>query len=121
MEPMRRKILKLYAWVLAIGLGYVLWIRMTGLAIPCVVWKTTGLLCPGCGITRMFLALLRLDLAAAFRYNGAALCLFVYWNLVALLCFWGRPGFVRKSRFLYGSLWVSAGILVMYGIVRNIL
>lgn len=121
MEPMRRKIVKLYAWVLAIGLGYVLWLRLGGSGIPCLVRKATGLLCPGCGVTRMFLALLRLDIAGAFRHNGAMLLLFCYWNLTALLCFVGKPAFVRGSRFLYGSLWVSVGILVAFGILRNIL
>ena len=118
---MRRKIIKLYAWILAIGLGYVLWLRLGGPGIPCMVNKVTGYLCPGCGITRMFLALLRLNIADAFRHNGAALILFCYWNLVALLCFAGTPRFVQKPRFLYGSLWVSVGILAVFGIARNIL
>lgn len=116
---MRRSILKIYGWILAVGFAYVLWLRYTGIGIPCLLNSATGLLCPGCGVSRMFLALLKLDFAGAFRYNAAALGLFFYWNLVALLCFIGRPAFVRKPRFLYGRLWCSVGAMVLYGILRN--
>lgn len=121
MAPIRRSILKIYGWALVIGLGYVLWLRITGIGIPCLFRESTGLLCPGCGVSRMFLALLRLDIAGAFRNNGAAFCLLCYWNLTALLCFHGRPAFLRSPRFLYGSLWISVGVLVMFGVLRNVL
>lgn len=55
--------------VLSIGLVYALFVRLTGWGIPCIFHMLTGLHCPGCGVTRMCLALLRLDLYAAARYN----------------------------------------------------
>lgn len=60
---------------LGLGLAYALFVRFTGWGIPCVFHLLTGLHCPGCGISRMFLALLRLDFAAAARYNLLVLCL----------------------------------------------
>lgn len=36
---------------------------------PCVVRAVTGIPCPGCGLSRAWLAALRLDLAAAFFYH----------------------------------------------------
>ena len=60
---------------LSVGFAYWLFIRLTGWAIPCVFHLLTGLQCPGCGLTRMCLALLRLDFVAAARYNLLVLCL----------------------------------------------
>ena len=48
-------------------------IFVVGRGLYCPFWKFTGLLCPGCGVTRMCLALLRLDLAGAWRANPALL------------------------------------------------
>ena len=62
-------ILSRVAIVLSIGLVYALFVRLTGWGIPCIFHMFTGLHCPGCGVTRMCLALLRLDLYAAARYN----------------------------------------------------
>lgn len=39
------------------------------LGIGCVFQALLGIPCPGCGMTRAVLALLRLDLAAAFAYH----------------------------------------------------
>ena len=59
--------------LLAAGLAYALWVRATGLALPCPFRAVTGLLCPGCGVTRLCLALLRGDWAGAWRANPALL------------------------------------------------
>ena len=63
------------ALLLAAGLGYALWVRLTGLAIPCPFRAVTGLLCPGCGVTRLCLALLRGDFPAAWSANPVLLLL----------------------------------------------
>ena len=39
------------------GLLYGIFVSYTGLAIPCLFRKVTGLLCPGCGVTGMCVAL----------------------------------------------------------------
>ena len=120
MPPMRRKILRIYAWTLSIGLLYFLWGQLTGLYLPCLHYLTTGTLCAGCGVTRMFLALARLDFAAAWHYNSAVLLLFVFWNLVALGLFFGKPKFLQKSAVLCGLLAATMGILFIFGIMRNL-
>ncbi|MBQ7016859.1 MAG: DUF2752 domain-containing protein [Firmicutes bacterium] len=115
----RRWIFKIYAVILTVGFSYWLWIRLTGLSIPCLYVITTGLRCPGCGSTRMMLALLRLDFTAAFSYNPVVFVLFCVWNLIALLCVIGKPHFVQKSRFIYTVFWISLFVMIVFGILRN--
>lgn len=59
--------------VLAIGVLYYAFIKIVGKAIPCIFNVITGWYCPGCGATRMCLALLRFDFKAAFHYNPVLL------------------------------------------------
>lgn len=118
-EIMRRRILKIYAVILAVGLSYLLWIGLTGLKIPCLYLLTTGLRCPGCGTTRMLLSLFKLDFAAAFSYNPVVFVLFWIWNLIALLCFVGKPKWVQKPPVLYVVFGLSLAVLVIFGLLRN--
>lgn len=57
------------ACVIAVGIAYGVFYSLTGLGLPCLLTLFTGGYCPGCGITRMFLNLARLDFAAAFKSN----------------------------------------------------
>ncbi len=41
------------------------------LGVPCPILTYLGFPCPGCGMTRAYLSLLRLDLRGAFSYNSA--------------------------------------------------
>ena len=70
-----RRIAAKAALVCGIGLAYACFVSITGWGIPCLFHTLTGLYCPGCGITRMFLALLRLDFLTAARHNLFVLCL----------------------------------------------
>lgn len=108
--------------VLLAGLGYYAFIKLTGLGIPCLYNLTTGLHCPGCGISRMCIALLQLDFATAFRSN-------VYW-MVMLPCL-AVMGAIKWIRYLKtgnaamgrGETVVAAIILagaVIFGALRNI-
>ena len=117
----RKTILKVYGCILLVGLSYYLFVRLTGLGIPCFYYATTGLLCPGCGISRMFMAMLKMDFASAISYNPVAFCLFFLWNAVAVVCYIGKPLFVRKKVFVYAILWVSVISLIVFCILRNIL
>ncbi len=55
--------------ILLIGVSYALFVYYTGIAVPCIFHKITGLMCPGCGISRACMSLLKGHVAEAFSYN----------------------------------------------------
>lgn len=70
-----RKIMIGMSVCLLLGVLYALWLSLGGPGIPCIFHVLTGLDCPSCGVTHMCMALLRLDIPAAWRANAAILCL----------------------------------------------
>ena len=108
--------------VLAAGLGYYAFIKLTGLGIPCFFNLITGLHCPGCGVSRMCIALLQLDFATAFQSN-AYLMVIVPVLLVLGAGKWaqylknGRTVSHRWETPLYCVL--LAGALI-FGLLRNL-
>lgn len=119
----RRRLLSGGAALLAAGLGYALWLRLTGLAIPCPFRAVTGLLCPGCGVTRLCLALLRGDFGAAWRANPVLLALL---PALAALAVRAASRYVREGNAIGPKwentlLWAAVGLLLAWGIVRNLI
>lgn len=64
-----KKTIKTVLLLLAAGLCYLVWIKLTGFALPCMFRSLTGFKCPGCGITTMFTSLATLDFEASFNAN----------------------------------------------------
>ena len=96
--------------------------RVTGFGIPCVFHTVTGLDCPSCGVTRMCLALLRLDFAAAFRYNAAILVLLPLGIAVAVRQAWlyVKTGHPKLSGVEMGIISFLIVALLVFGVLRNI-
>lgn len=117
-----RRLLTGLLLVAAAGAGYALWVSLTHLAIPCPFHAVTGLQCPGCGVTRMCLALLRLDVAGAWQSNPVLLVLL---PLIAGLLLYRMACYVRQghtpAKRWETLVWSGlAVVLVLWGIVRNI-
>lgn len=85
-----KKLIISFFVLLCIGLFYAFVLIPLGMSIPCPIRTRTGLLCPGCGITRVCLSLLHFDFALAYEINP-----FLIWisPFLLYLC--------TKSAFLY--------------------
>jgi hypothetical protein len=86
----------------------------------CTFYKTTGLLCPGCGTLRAMHQLLHGHIEAAFRFNALIVSSL---PLIALGCVQAarnraanKPalGWIRPN-----WLWAGLVILVIFGVLRN--
>ena len=105
-----------------VGLLYALFVRVTGLGIPCMFHVVTGFNCPSCGVTRMCMALLRLDFAAAYRYNAAILVLSPLGLAVAARQAWlyVKTGHPKLSKIEMGIISFLIVALLVFGVWRNI-
>lgn len=116
-----KKRLIVYGIVAVLLIGYYLFVNLTGYAIPCGFHLVTGYRCPGCGISRMLMALARGDVMQAFHYNPVLLILLPF---VILNFFWYWYVFLRYgktgSRFNTICLWIYIVVLVVFGVIRNI-
>lgn len=78
--------------------------------LPCIPKTITGIPCPGCGVTRAWLAALRLDFSTAFRQYP------MFWSIPLLALFAVYDGKLfshRKTNNLILGI-LLAGILVIY-------
>ncbi len=107
---------------LGLGLLYAFFVSVTGLGVPCLFRLATGLLCPGCGVSRMCMALLRLDFGAAFEANPAVFCLLPAGAAVAVkICInYVKTGSLDPGKFCNAVLTVMIVALIAFGIVRNL-
>lgn len=97
------KIKNLTEKLITLGVIAALVLVMYLLDIRCFFKLLLGISCPGCGITRAYLSLLRLDIAAAFRFNP------MFWSvplLGVLYLFDGQPFKYKwlNSLMLWGIL-----------------
>ncbi len=88
----------------------------------CPIKAVTGLYCPGCGITRMLLSLLKLDFYQAFRYNPL-LFLFLpfmtFYYMDYLFSIYKKKTMYIKRMEPY--IWYFCiALFLIYGVLRNV-
>ena len=101
---------------------YLIFGGITGIYIPCVFRKITHWYCPGCGITRMFAAILAGDFYQAMRYNPLLFILlpvallYLVDSLISRMR--GRKSLLTRTP---GWIWIlMIAILIGYGVMRNL-
>ena len=108
-------------WLFLLGAGvlYAAWYSITGWGVPCPFYSLTGLSCPSCGVTRMCIRLLHLDLSGAYRENPVLfLCLPFLFLLFAGHVTWKSSVWKKRIEPI-----LTAGLcaaLLIWGVVRNI-
>ena len=100
--------------------AYLIFVLATDIKIPCVIAALFDFECPGCGITRMFVALARLDFYSAFCYNGfILLSLPLILLLLFVLCYtYVKEGKPRLGKFAPVGL-ILAVCMLVFGVLRN--
>ena len=118
---LRRTAIK-YAIIFGIGLCYLVFTLLTGLRIPCLVYELTGIKCPGCGVTRMIVSIVKFDFSSAFRYNPF---LFITGPFILAYIFFSELKYVltgdRLSRKWDAFMLVELALAIVYCILRNFL
>ncbi len=105
-----------------VGGAYAAVCTLLGVGIPCVFHLVTRLKCPGCGVSRMCLRLLRLDFVGAWHANAAILCLLPFGAAVAadMAVRYVRCGTLRLSRWANALVWCMVAVLLAFGVWRNL-
>ena len=95
-KRLRNLLLGFAASLVVIAVFYIL--SRNGVGIPCLFRKLTSFACPGCGNSRAALALLQLDVPAAFRYNPMFLLEFFY---LLWVLFYASKAYLQGKSFSY--------------------
>ena len=113
----------IFGGLLLLGLLYAAFVGATGFGIPCVFRLITGLQCPGCGVSRMCMALLRLDFRAAWRANPAVTALLPLGAAVAadMSVRYVRTGSSRPDKFCNAAMIFMLAVLLVFGVARNLI
>ena len=115
------RVLKKYLIVLGAGILYFVFTSVTKIGIPCPFYYLTGLQCPGCGVSRMMLALARLDFSHALQYNPfilltSPILLFIIFYSDYLYIKTGNGSLGKWNFLMIAEL---AGLLI-FGVARNV-
>lgn len=104
-------------------IAYYFSLTFFNIGIPCLFHKFTGLLCPGCGITRMILAILHLDFKSAFQYNQVVFIFspIILYFIIRLYVSWLKSENYKLSLIENIVVYIMLTILLIFGIVRNII
>lgn len=122
---MRRRLLKTALTMSALiltGLLYAYGAMNWGWWLPCVFNYVTGLECPGCGVSRMCLALLDFDVKRAFDCNPAVMIclpflLYLFSYLAVRYILYGELHLKRHHEYLCIVMIV---FLIGFGMWRNL-
>ena len=102
--------------------GYFLVGHYFNFYLKCPIYELTHLYCPGCGITRMIISLVKGNFYQAFRYNPLLFILipFVVWYFLDVIIASKRKKNPFLERFEPNIWYILIGIFMVYGILRNI-
>ena len=106
----------------AVLLGYYIFVRLTGLVIPCVFHEITGLKCPGCGITHMMMYIAELRFGDAFFSNPLMFVLFPFAGAGLCVKLLFMPEWLEIHSKVYRCIeTVLLAAVIIFGVVRNII
>lgn len=117
-----RKIIYRDDIILLAGILYAVFVRLTGLAVPCIFRTLTGWQCPGCGITRACLSLLKGEIRTSFSYNPF---LYIAGPCIIYLIVRGDLNYIKDNTFQLNRqdtvlTYILTVAALIFGVVRNL-
>ena len=117
-----RKIIYRDSIILLAGILYAVFVRLTGLAVPCIFRTLTGWQCPGCGITRACLSLLKGEIRTSFSYNSF---LYIAGPCIIYLIVRGALNYIKDNTFQLNRqdtvlTYILTVAALIFGVVRNL-
>ncbi len=108
--------------LLVTGILYGIFVMNTGIGIPCIFNLITGYECPGCGVTRMCMAIMRLDFKAAYNYNKMLFLLSpaLIYVFASQIYRYVRFDKTKLTKVQSVIIYIIAALLVIWGIIRNL-
>lgn len=104
-----------------IGVSYFLFTQITDIGIPCIIKLLTNKYCPGCGVSRMCISLVKGDFYAAFRYNALLTVLLpfgvVFGGRRALI--YVKTGKSEPDTTEVVALIIAFALTILFWIIRN--
>lgn len=91
--------------------------------MPCLIYKFTGLYCPGCGVTRAVHYLLHGQIGRAFGLNPlftTLLFAFLLWTLIQGIGRLAGVNLLPRLKIGSGFFWGMIGVVILFGMLRNI-
>lgn len=108
----------LFIFISLIYAGFVLYFHI---GIPCIFHIITKLKCPGCGITHMYIAILKLDFLSAYYENQAIFILqpIIYHFIIKNIYSYIKEVQINYNKLELIMLYSCLIILILFGILRN--
>lgn len=119
----RKIVLKRLLIFLVLGTVYFLWLKLTSLNIPCPVRLITGgrILCPGCGISTMFVNIIGGNFKTAFEANPCVFILMPVWLVfIGIRLIFQPKALADRAPLNQLFYYILIAVLVVFGILRNI-
>lgn len=108
--------------ILALGIGYFIFVSITGIYIPCPIRMVTGFLCPGCGISHYFVHMAHFEFNEAFHANP-----YIFFFVPLAIPYWVfktyvyiKTGETKYSKIEIVIFAVALLAAVVFGVMRNI-
>lgn len=121
METRRKKVIKKVLLLFFLGISYIILVDIFHIGFICVFHEITGLECPGCGITRCILSILKGNFKEAFHYN---MLIFVSLPFVIVYTVYVSYNYIKGKEYYKINNKFECFLLIiviLFGIIRNII
>lgn len=124
--PLNKSKLEKTGLALVIIVFYYQWLVHFHIGIPCLFHEITGWLCPGCGITHMYLYMLHFDFKFAFYCNSFIFIIqpFIYYFILKLYICWltdKKVIFHKFENIIIYCFIILAGLFFIYRNIQHII